>query len=134
MSPRDVFKRPTEAELAILRVLWQRGPCTVRDVHEELARDTGIGYTTALKLLQIMHEKELVARDESERAHVYRARRSKEQTQGQLVRDLVNRAFDGSASELVVSLLGSKLASGDELTEIRRLLDEVRPQNGAKRP
>jgi BlaI family transcriptional regulator, penicillinase repressor len=119
-------KRPTEAELSILRVLWQRGPSTVRDVHDQLSERGRIGYTTVLKLLQIMHEKGLVLRDESERAHVYKARRSKEQTQGQLVKDLLNRAFDGSASDLMMSLLGSgKVASAEELNQIRQLLDEL---------
>jgi BlaI family transcriptional regulator, penicillinase repressor len=126
MSARERSKRPTEAELAILRVLWRLGPSTVRDVHDELSQRSGIGYTTVLKLLQIMHEKELVTRDESERAHVYTAKRSKEQTQGMLVKDLMQRAFDGSASELVVRLLGSgKSTSPEELAEIRELIDRL---------
>lgn len=126
MKARENPKRPTEAELAILRVLWQRGPSTVREVHADLSQNGHIGYTTVLKLLQIMHEKNLVLRDESERAHVYRARRSKEQTQGQLVKDLLNRAFDGSASELVVRLLGvGKAASAEELAQIREFIDQL---------
>ena len=88
--------KPTDAELAILRVLWERGPSTVRQVHELVARDRPAAYTTALKLLQIMTEKGLVDRDERERTHVYRARLSEEQTQRQLVRDLLDRAFGGS--------------------------------------
>lgn len=121
-SPR----RPTEAELAILRVLWERGASTVRDVHEALSGDVQVGYTTVLKLLQIMFEKDLVTRDESERAHVYGAARSKRQTQGQLVKDLLHRAFDDSASELMVTLLGdSKVSSAEELAQIRTLLDEL---------
>ncbi len=116
--------RPTDAELAILRVLWDRGPSTVRQVHGVLERDRPTGYTTVLKLLQIMIEKGLVLRDESERTHVYRARLSEQQTQRQLVRDLVDRAFDGSAAKLVMQALATKRASREELDEIRRLLDE----------
>lgn len=117
--------RPTDAELSILRVLWRRGPSTVRQVHEELARRGSTGYTTVLKLLQIMTEKGLVERDDSERAHVYVAHRSKEQTLGQLVVDLLDRAFEGSASRLVLRALESRPASPEELAEIRRLLDEL---------
>jgi predicted transcriptional regulator len=116
--------RPTDAELAILRVLWDRGPSTVRQVHSVLERDRPMGYTTVLKLLQIMIEKGLVLRDESERTHVYRARLSEQQTQRQLVRDLLDRAFDGSAATLVMQALATKRASREELDEIRRLLDE----------
>jgi predicted transcriptional regulator len=116
--------RPTDAELAILRVLWQRGPSTVRDVHEALeARN--VGYTTVLKLLQIMADKGLVRRDESQRAHVYESRLPREQTERQLVRDLVERAFGGSASRLVMQALSSKKASPEEIENIRRLLDEL---------
>lgn len=117
--------RPTEAELSILRVLWRRGPSTVRQVHEELAQKGSTGYTTVLKLLQIMTEKGLVERDDSERAHVYAARRPEEQTLGQLVGDLLDRAFEGSASRLVLRALASRPASPEELAEIRRLLDEL---------
>lgn len=128
-------KRPTEAELAILNILWQRGPCTVRDVHDEMSTRGRIGYTTILKLLQIMHEKGLVLRDESERAHVYRPKRTQEQTRGQLARDLVNRAFDGSASQLMMSLLGNgKVASPQELASIRQMLDEVDGGDGGGQP
>ena len=121
---RTPSPRPTDAELAILRVLWDRGPSTVRQVHEVLGRERPAAYTTALKLLQIMTEKGLVERDDRDRTHVYRARLSKEQTQRQLVRDLVDRAFGGSASKLVMQALASRRASPDELREIRRLLDE----------
>src|SRR2546430_17724722 len=95
-SPRTPVPRPTDAELAILRVLWDRGPSTVRQVHDVLGRERPAAYTTALKLLQIMTEKGLVERDERDRTHVYRARLSEEQTQRQLVRDLADRAFGGS--------------------------------------
>jgi BlaI family penicillinase repressor len=115
--------RPTDAELAILRVLWQLGPSTVRQVHDVLMRDRPTAYTTALKLLQIMTEKGLVRRDESERTHIYQSRLTEEQTQRQLIRDLMDRAFGGSSSKLVMQALASKRASTDELTEIRRMLE-----------
>lgn len=116
--------RPTEAELAILRVLWDRGPSTVREVTEALQDERGTGYTTALKLLQIMTDKGLVQRDESSRAHAYEAVASAESTQRQLVSDLLERAFGGSARQLVLQALSAKRASRDELAEIRRMLDE----------
>ena len=117
--------RPTDAELAILRVLWRRGASTVKDVHEELARSSPTGYTTTLKQLQIMAEKGLVTRDESQRAHLYVARCPKEQTQTQLVGDLLDRAFDGSATRLVQRALSSRPASPEELAEIRQWLDQI---------
>jgi len=117
--------RPTDAELAILRVLWRRGPSTVKDVHEELDRRSPTGYTTTLKQLQIMTEKRLVTRDESQRAHRYAARLPEEKTQSQLVGDLLDRAFEGSASRLVMRALSSRPASAEELAEIRQLLDQL---------
>ena len=118
-------QRPTEAELEILRVLWERGPSTVRQVHESLSeRETG--YTTTLKLMQIMADKGLVTRDESARTHVYAARLSQENTQRQLVNDLVDRAFGGSAAELVLRALSSHKTSDEELREIRKLIDDAR--------
>jgi BlaI family transcriptional regulator, penicillinase repressor len=126
---RDVPK-PTEAELAILRVLWERGPSTVREVHEAIQRGRpsgqSTGYTTVLKLLQIMTEKGLVTRDERTRSHVYRARLSQDTTQRQLVSDLLDRAFGGSAARLVLQALDVSPASPEELKEIRRLIDERR--------
>lgn len=119
------LSRPTDAELAILRVLWSRGPSTVRQVHEVLSRDRETGYTTVLKLMQIMTEKGLVERDESERTHVYQARFTQEQTQQRLVIDLLEKAFGGSASQLVMQALAAKPASADELAQIRRMLDEL---------
>jgi BlaI family transcriptional regulator, penicillinase repressor len=119
------LSRPTDAELAILRVLWSRGPSTVRQVHEALSRERETGYTTVLKLMQIMTEKGLVERDESERTHVYQARFTQEQTQERLVSDLLEKAFGGSASQLVMRALAAKPASADELAQIRRLLDEL---------
>lgn len=122
--------RPTPGELEILRVLWDRGPSTVREVQDALGAERAAGYTTVLKLLQIMAEKDLVRRDESARAHVYAARVPETQTQRQLVRDLVDRAFGGSAAQLVVQALSGRRASAEEIERIRRLLDEI---EGGKR-
>src|SRR5215470_14553265 len=122
--------RPTDAELEILRVLWQRGPSTVREVQETLNESKATGYTTVLKLLQIMTEKGLVRRNETQRAHVYEARAPREETEGVLVGDLLERAFSGSASALVLRALSSKKTSQQELAQIRRLLDEL---EGGKR-
>ncbi len=116
--------RPTDAELAILQILWERGPSTVRDVHGALTRTRTLGYTTALKLLQIMTEKGLVRRDETDRSHIYEARLSADQTQRQLVTDLLERAFGGSAGKLVMHALSLRKASSEELADIRRLLDD----------
>jgi BlaI family transcriptional regulator, penicillinase repressor len=119
-----MMRKPTDTELAILRVLWAQGPSTVRHVAETM--DRAVAYTTVLKLLQIMTEKGLVVRDESSRTHVYRAAYSEDQTQRQLVNDLVDRAFDGSAAKLVLQALTSKKASPQELDEIRKLLNKAR--------
>lgn len=116
-------KLPTDAELGILRVLWARGPSTVREVHEAL--NDGTGYTTVLKLMQIMTEKGLVVRDESQRAHVYSAQATQQRTQRQLVTDLVDRAFGGSPAQLAMQALSSKKTSPEELAELRRLLDTL---------
>jgi predicted transcriptional regulator len=118
--------RPTDAELAILRILWERGPSTVRQVHDILGQERTAAYTTALKLLQIMTEKGLVERDERDRTHIYRARLSEETTQRQLVRDLVDRAFGGSSTKLVMQALATKRASADELRDIRKAIDSAR--------
>jgi len=118
--------RPTEAELNILRVLWERGDSTVRDVHDSLHGDDGAGYTTALKLMQIMHAKGLVERDDSQRAHVYRAAVSKQRTQKRFMADMVQRLFNGSPSQLVLHALGDHpRASRDELRQIRELLNRI---------
>jgi predicted transcriptional regulator len=117
-------RKPTDSELAILRVLWSRGPSTVREVAEVMGRDGA--YTTILKLLQIMTEKRLVRRDESARTHVYEAVASEDQTQKQMVTDLLDRVFDGSAAKLVLQALASAKASPAELAEIRKLLDTHR--------
>jgi predicted transcriptional regulator len=117
---KGLRRKPTDAELAILRVLWARGPSTVRQVAEHMGRETG--YTTVLKLLQIMTEKRLVARDESARTHIYQAAYTQDQTQRQLVTDLLDRVFDGSAAKLVLQALASHKASPEELDEIKKLI------------
>jgi predicted transcriptional regulator len=114
--------RPTDAELAILRVLWEHGPSTVREVHGVVARDRQLAYTTTLKLLQIMTEKGLTTRQAEGQWHRYRARQTEQVTQRRLVRDLLDRAFGGSTSQLVVQALASRKASAEELRAIRRLL------------
>lgn len=121
---RETAPKPTPAELEILRVLWARGPSTVRDVHEALAKSKDMGYTTVLKLLQIMTAKGMVKRDEGARAHVYEARQPAEKTKRQLAGDLLQRAFSGSASDLMLHALSSKKTSPEEIEEIRRMLDE----------
>ena len=120
---KPTLPRPTDGELSILRVLWGRGPSTVRQVNEILSRDRPGAYTTTLKLLQIMTEKGLVRRDDSDRSHVYQARMTEGQTQRQLVRDLLDRAFGGSATKLVVQALAARRSTPEELGEIRRLLE-----------
>jgi BlaI family transcriptional regulator, penicillinase repressor len=125
VSKRGPRPRPTDAELAILNVLWKRGQSTVRDVHEALSAHRQIGYTTVLKLLQIMTEKGLVVREEEARAHVYQAAHSRNEAQQSLLGDLIDRAFGGSAQKLVMQALSSQPATPEELAEIRRLLDEL---------
>jgi len=116
---------PTPAELSILNVLWRSGAATVRQIHESLKRSTPVAYTTTLKVLQIMLAKGLVKRDDSSRSHVYEAADSEEQMQTGLVEDLLERAFGGKSSALVVRALAAKPASGAELEEIRTLLDDL---------
>lgn len=116
---------PTDAELAILGVLWRRGPSTVREVHEALSPTQGTGYTTVLKLMQLMAQKGLVARDESQRSHVYRATNAEAQTQQRLLGDLMEKAFAGSAAQLVLRALSVKKTSPEELAKIRSMLDEL---------
>jgi predicted transcriptional regulator len=117
--------RPTDGELAILQVLWQQGPSTVRQVQEVLNRRKRTGYTTVLKLMQIMAAKGLLVRNESQRSHVYRPQASADKTQRQLVADLTERVFRGSAQKLVMQALSSKNVSRAELSEIRALLDKM---------
>lgn len=125
---RKATQRPTDSELSILRVLWQLGPSTVRRVHEELSRHETTGYTTVLKILQIMTDKGLVERDASSRAHVYKPLHSQEHTQRRLVGDLLDRAFGGSASRLLVQALAARPAGPQERQEIRRLLESFDEQ------
>ena len=113
-------RKPTHAELDILRVLWTNGPSTVRQIAATMGREAG--YTTILKLLQIMTEKRLVVRDEAARTHVYAAASTQDQTQRQLVTDLLERAFDGSAAKLVLQALAASRTSPEDLAEIKKLL------------
>lgn len=123
---RSPIPQPTNGELEILRVLWRRGPSTVRAVHEAVAEGRPVGYTTVLKLLQIMADKGLVNRDESARSHVYQAAVSEDATQRRLVSDLLDRAFEGSALGLVMQALAARPASPEELRQIRALIDQMK--------
>lgn len=124
--------KPTDGELAILAVLWERGPSTVRQVFDVLCEGREVGYTTVLKMLQIMTEKGLVVRDETERTHIYAARETEEQTQRHLVSDLLDRAFGGSSMKLVMQALATERASAGELAEIRRLLKVAEAQAASR--
>ncbi|MDB4778062.1 BlaI/MecI/CopY family transcriptional regulator [bacterium] len=117
--------KPTEAEMAILHVLWDQGSSTVRQILEQLQDQRGTGYTTTLKLMQIMHEKGLLRRDESGHAHIYTAAVTRQRTQRQMVKQLLDQAFDGSAQQLVMQALSAKKSTPSELAEIRTLLDEL---------
>ena len=125
MMKKPKLSKPTEAELSILRVLWRQGPSTVRGIWEQINTEQQTGYTTVLKLLQIMTEKGLVTREGSGRAHVYQATQTEEHSQRRMVGDLLDRAFGGSAQKLVMQALTARKASPEELAEIRRLLDEL---------
>ncbi len=122
------YIKPTESELEILRVLWSRGTASVRDVHEELSKTKEAGYTTTLKLMQIMNEKGLVKRDDSFKTHIYQASVSREKTQKHIVGKMINTLFGGSATALVLQALGNHKASPDELEEIQKLLTEMKNQ------
>ena len=124
--------KPTASELEILRVLWNRGPSTVREVLESLNEKKNLGYTGVLKLLQIMTAKGSVRRDETNRAHVYEARRPAEQTKRQLAADMLQRVFEGSASQLMVHALSGHRASQEEIEELRRILDAYQGDGDAK--
>jgi predicted transcriptional regulator len=121
---QDTPQKPTASELEILRVLWARGPSTVREVYEALREQKSLGYTTVLKLLQIMTAKGTVRRNEEQRAHVYEACQPAEETKRQLVGDVLHRVFEDSASELMIHALEGRRTSKKELDELRRLLDE----------
>ena len=125
-------RKPTDAELAILRVLWTRGPSTVREVAVAMGREGA--YTTVLKLMQIMTDKGLTTRESLGQQHIYTARRTEQDTQRQLVKDLLDRAFDGSTSQLVMQALATTAASPDELREIRRLIAAAGSPAKEKKP
>ena len=129
MAPLKYIK-PTESELEILQVLWEKGLATVREVHEELMQTKEVGYTTTLKLMQIMHEKGLVKRDESMRTHVYQAAVNKEKTQKHLLGKMIDNLFGGSSTQLVLQALGNSdgKASKEELDQIQALLDNLKNQ------
>lgn len=118
--------RPTETELELLRVLWSRGSATVREVYEEITKERALGYTSVLKIFQIMTEKGLVRRNEAGKAHLYRATVSQEETQSQMLRDLSERLFAGSATQLAMHALSLQPASATELAELRKILEERR--------
>jgi BlaI family transcriptional regulator, penicillinase repressor len=120
---------PSDAEFAILSVLWRNGPSTVREVHEALAKDTG--YTSTLKQMQLMHEKALLRRSERFRSHVYEAGVTKQEAQARFAGDLMQRVFEGSASSLVLGALTAQRASAKDLEEIRRMLDEFEKKRKA---
>ncbi len=124
MKNKEIPK-PTDAELAILQVLWQQGPSTVRQVQDILETERGTGYTTTLKLMQIMFEKGLLGRDDSNRSHVYTALVTQQKTQRRLVSELVEQVFAGSAQQLVLQALAAKKSTPEELREIRNLIDEL---------
>ena len=124
MNKHDLPK-PTEAELAILQVLWERGPSTVRLVQDQLASSRGTGYTTSLKLMQIMFEKGLLLRDESNRSHIYTAAASRQTTQRQIIGQLLDQVFEGSAQQLILQALSTKKSSRAERDEIRKLIDKL---------
>ncbi|TKC02848.1 BlaI/MecI/CopY family transcriptional regulator [Pedobacter frigoris] len=124
MSTGEYIK-PTESELEILQILWEKGECTVRDVHEILEKSKDAGYTTTLKLMQIMHEKGLVSRDTSAKTHIYKASVNQEKTQQQLVNKMIDNVFNGSAARLVMQALGNHSASKDEIDSIKKYLDEL---------
>ena len=122
------YIKPTESELEILQVLWSKDLASVREVHEELAQSKDVGYTTTLKLMQIMHEKGLVKRDDSFKTHIYQAAVTREKTQKHLLGKMINTLFGGSPTELVLQALGNHKASPEELEEIQQLLNNLKNQ------
>lgn len=117
--------KPTESELEILNILWAKGSQTVREIHEELEKNKTAGYTTTLKLMQIMHEKKMLSRDSTSKTHIYTAAISQEHIQGQIVQRVINTAFNGSAMQLVMQALGNNKTSQDELEQIREYLEQM---------
>jgi BlaI family penicillinase repressor len=121
----EITTKPTESELEILQILWEKGNCTVREVHEILTLNKEAGYTTTLKIMQIMHEKGLVKRDTSSKTHIYSALASQQKTQQHLVSKLIDNAFSGSAARLVMQALGNHTSSKDEIEAIKKYLNEL---------
>jgi BlaI family penicillinase repressor len=128
MRTAPQLPRPTEAELELLNMLWENGPATVRDLHQAISVKRAIGYTSVLKLLQIMTDKGLVEREESGKAHIYRPVGTRQQTQSQMVRDISERVFSGSAAALAMHALSTQPVSDQELDELRRLIEQKRKQ------
>ena len=120
----DIIQKPTAAELEILHILWSRGPSTVREVYDALREKKALGYTSVLKFMQIMTTKGIVRRNETQRAHVYEACQPAEQTKRQFAGDMLQRVFEGSASQLMMHALAGRKSSREEVKELRRLLDE----------
>ncbi len=125
--------KPTDSELEILNILWTKGPSTVREIHEVLEQNKDAGYTTTLKLMQIMLDKGLLKRDASNKSHVYTANISQGKTQGQMVQRLIDSAFNGSASQLVMQALGNYKPNAEELSEIKKYLDEMEDTNSKEK-
>jgi BlaI family transcriptional regulator, penicillinase repressor len=128
IMPAIKYIKPTESELEILQVLWTKGVASVREVHEELSKSKEAGYTTTLKLMQIMHEKGLVKRDDSVKTHIYQPAVSREKTQKHLLGKMINTLFGGSTTELVMQALGNHKASAEELEEIQKLINNLKNQ------
>ncbi len=126
LHPSEGMPMPTDAELSVLRLLWSKGPSTVRQLHDALSKERDLGYTTVLKAVQVMKEKGLVDRDDSERSHIYRAAVEEGETKGQLVSDLMAKAFAGSASDLLVHVLKAGQTNPAELDAIQELIDRAR--------
>lgn len=124
--------KPTDGELEILNILWKKGPCTVREIHEEVEKTKEAGYTTTLKLMQIMLDKMMLTRDASSKTHIYTAAISQEQTQGQIVQRMIDTVFDGSAMQLVMQALGNTRTTKDELEQIKQYLDQMEQQQKDK--
>jgi BlaI family transcriptional regulator, penicillinase repressor len=126
--PATKYIKPTESELEILQVLWSKESASVREVHEDLAKLKDVGYTTTLKLMQIMHEKGLVKRDDTFKTHIYQPAVSREKTQKHLLSKMIDNLFGGSSTELVIQALGNHKASTQELEEIQQLLNDLKKQ------
>lgn len=124
--------KPTDGELEILNILWKKGPCTVREIHEEVEKTKEAGYTTTLKLMQIMLDKKMLTRDASSKTHIYTAAISQEQTQDQIVQRMIDTVFDGSAMQLVMQALGNTRTTKDELEQIKQYLEEMEQQQKDK--